>query len=86
MQCIFLCKRGRQDIARGISFLTTRVKKPCQKDWRKLKKVINFLKGSIEKMLTLIVGNKQTIQWCIDALFAVHKDLKSHIGACMILG
>ena len=39
MRCMFLCKRGRPDIAPGISFLTTRVKKPCQGDWRKLKKI-----------------------------------------------
>ena len=32
MRCMFLCKRGRLDIAPGISFLTTRVNKPCQED------------------------------------------------------
>jgi hypothetical protein len=35
MRGMFLCKRGRQDIQPGISFLTTRVKHPNKSDWRK---------------------------------------------------
>jgi hypothetical protein len=28
----------------------------------------------------------QTIKWCVDASFAVHKDFKSHTGATMTMG
>ena len=83
---MFLCKRGRPDIVPGISFLTTRVNKSCQEDWRKLKKIINFLKGSKEDMLALKVGNEQIIHWYLNVSFGVHTDLNSHTGACMTLG
>ena len=86
MRCMFLCKRGRPDFAPGISFLTIRVKKPCKEDWRRLKKIMNFLKNTNADMLTLKVGDEQIIHWYVDALFGVHEDLKSNIVACMTLG
>ena len=80
---MFLCKRGRPDIAPGISFLTKRVNKSCQEDWRKLKKIMNFLKCTKEDIK---VGDKQIIHHYFDASFGFHEDLKSRTGACMTLG
>ena len=86
IRCMFLCKRGRPDVAPRISFLTARVNKSCQGDWRNLKKILFFLKRSLKDVLTFKVGDKQIIHWYVDASFAVHDNFKSHSGACMKLG
>ena len=41
---LYLKKRGRPDLETAISFLTTRVSNPNVNDWRKLKRVLIYLK------------------------------------------
>eukprot|EP00957_Ditylum_brightwellii_P125412 9559371-Ditylum_brightwellii.AAC.1 len=48
--------------------------------------MLGFLKGSIEDVLMLKADDSQTLTWHIDALFAVHTDMKSHTGATFMLG
>ena len=86
MKGMFLCKRGRQDIQPGIAFLTTRVSKPTENDWKKLIKIMKFLKTTQEVVTTVSMDESNTIKWYIDAAFGVHKDLKSQTGAVMTLG
>ena len=86
MKAMFLCKRGRPDINPAIAFLASRVKKPNQNDWDKLKRVLQCLKGTKEDILTLEADNTQTLTWYVDAAFAVHCDMKSHTGAIFTIG
>jgi hypothetical protein len=83
---LFVCKRGRPDIQPAIAFLSTRVKEPNENDWLKLKKMIGFLDYTKEDTLKLDCDDDGTINWHLDAAFAVHKDAKSHTGATMSLG
>jgi hypothetical protein len=85
-KALFLCKRARMDVQPAVSFLTTRVKEPNQGDWIKLKRMLNFLKSTIEDVARLSADDTQTIKWYVDAAFAVHPDFKSHTGAVMTLG
>jgi hypothetical protein len=62
------------------------VKRPNEGDWGKLLKVLGFLKGTINDVLTLEADDTQTMSWYIDAAFAVHIDMKSHTGAIMTMG
>ncbi|MFN9961498.1 MAG: hypothetical protein ACK55I_51140, partial [bacterium] len=41
---LFLAKRGRPDILLAVSFLTTRVKRPDSDDWKKMIRVLGYLK------------------------------------------
>jgi hypothetical protein len=43
-QGLFLCKRGRPDIAPAIAFLSTRVRCPDEEDWQKLVRLMKFSK------------------------------------------
>ena len=79
-------KRGRPDIGPGISFSSTRVTKPNYEDWKKLTKMMNFLKNTKNDLLTLYADDTQSVHWYIDVSFATHTELKSHSGACMTLG
>jgi hypothetical protein len=83
---MFLCKRARPDVNPAIGFLSSRVKGPNEGDWSKLQKVLGFLKGTIDDVLTLETDDTQTLTWYIDAAFAVHADMKSHTGAVFTMG
>lgn len=83
---LFLCKRARPDIQPAIAFLSTRVKSPGEPDWFKLRKMMCFLKGTRDDVLTLSSDDSNNIIWHVDAAFGVHNDMKSHTGATMSLG
>ena len=50
---LFLCKRVRPDIQTAISFMTTRVKKTDEYDWKKLIRLLKYLQGMQFVRLTL---------------------------------
>jgi hypothetical protein len=83
---LFLCKRARPDIQTAVSFLTTRVKGPDTDDYKKLKKVMQYVRHTRSMPLTLEAKDLQLVKWWIDASFAVHDDFKGHTGNTMSLG
>ena len=50
---LFLAKRGRPDILLAVSFLTTRVKRPDMDDWKKMMRVLGYLKETIDFELVI---------------------------------
>ena len=86
MKAMFLTKRARPDINPGVNFLSTRVKDPHEGDWKKLLKLLGFLKGTIDDVLIIELDDKQIFKWYVDAAFAVHADMKSHTGAVLMMG
>ena len=83
---LFITPRARKDLATAISFLSTRVKSPDEDDWGKLKRVLRYIRGTINLPLILRIDDLGVIKWWIDASFAVHRDMKGHTGATMSLG
>ena len=83
---LFLCKRARPDIQTTIAFLSTRVKQPDQDDWKKLRRLIDYLRGTMDLVLTLKADNTSIIKWYVDVAYAVHPDMRSHTGGAMTLG
>ena len=55
-------------------------------DWKKLGRCIRYLKDTRDMPLTLEASSMSTINWWVDASFAVHKDYKSHTGATVSFG
>ena len=51
---LFASKRARSDILVCVAFLCTRVKAPTEQDYKKLGKVISYLKETVH--LPLVVG------------------------------
>jgi hypothetical protein len=86
MKGMFLCKHGRQDIQPAIVFMATRVTQPNEGDWKKLIKMMNFLKATKDDIPVMSCDNTNSIKWHVDAAFAIHKDMKSHTGATMTRG
>jgi hypothetical protein len=83
---LFLSRRARPDIQTVVAFLTTRVKGPDVDDQKKLRRCIQYLRGSLDIVLTLEADNLHIVKWWVDASFAVHPDMKSHTGATMSMG
>jgi hypothetical protein len=83
---LFLSRRARPDIQTAVSFLTKRVKAPDEDDYKKLRRTMQYLRGSMDILLTLEADDVRIVKWWVDASYAVHNDLKSHTGGTMSLG
>jgi hypothetical protein len=51
-----------------------------KKDWAKLKRVLEYLHGTLDKFLMLGADGIGMMKTWVDASYAVHKDMKSHTG------
>ena len=85
MKAMFIRKRARTDVESVESYLFTRTSKPNESNWLKLIRMMSFLKGTRNKILTLEIVDLQVLKWYIDAAFAVHPDMKSHNGLVFAL-
>jgi hypothetical protein len=83
---LFLCKRARPDLQTVVSFLCKRVKDCDEDDWKKLKRMIQFIRATKDDYLTLSATSLHTVRWWVDAAYAVHPDMKSHTGGAMSMG
>ena len=84
---LYLSKRACSDIQLPVAFLSTRVVSPDRDDYGKLRRCMQYLRGT--KHLPLILeatGPDLRVGWWIDASFAVHRDMKSHTSGVMSLG
>jgi hypothetical protein len=83
---LFLVKRGRPDILLAISFLTMRVKAPDEDNWKKLLRVLGYLKGTLHFELTISCNSLDKLTWYIDGSYGIHEDMKGHSGAVLMIG
>jgi Reverse transcriptase (RNA-dependent DNA polymerase) len=83
---LFLSKRARPDIQIAVAFLTTRVKLPDTDDYKKLCRVMKYLRNTLELTLVLEAQDLNVIKWWVDGSYGVHPDMKSHTGGTMSLG
>ena len=79
-------KRTRPDIAPVVPFLTTRVSKPTEDDWKKLRNVIEYLSQCWNLPLILEADPSKLPTWSIDAAYGVHDDCKGHTGGSFTIG
>jgi len=86
MQLLYLCKRGRPDIQTPIAFLCKRTSMPDKDDYKKLTRVMRYLQGSEDLVLSLSASGSGVIEWWVDASYGVHKDMKSHTGGTLSMG
>ena len=85
---LFLCKRARPDIQTPVAFLTSRVQAPDVDDYKKLARVLKYLRLTQDLVLTLEadLNSALIVKWWVDGSYAVHPDMRSHTGGAMTLG
>jgi hypothetical protein len=83
---LFLCKRARPDLQIAVAFLCTRVKSCNEDNYKKLTRMLQFLRATKDDFLTLPANSLHNVRWWVDASYAVHPDMKSHTGGAMSLG
>ena len=64
----------------------SRVKRPDEDDWGKLRWVMQYLKGSRSLKLRLKVDDLEEAKWLVNASHNVHWDYRGQTGAGMTLG
>ena len=69
-----------------MAYLCTRVSKATTDDWRKLRRLLNFLQCTIDDERIVSATNLKTLFTWVDASYAVHPDMRSHTGGTMSLG
>jgi hypothetical protein len=86
VKLLYISKRGCLDIQLAIAFLCTRVQCSTKQDWTKLKRVLEYLHGSLDEFLVLGADDICIMKTWVDASYAVHKDMKSHTGGVVSFG
>jgi hypothetical protein len=83
---LYVFLRARVDILLAIAFLCTRVSKSTIQDQAKLKRVLEYIKDTMDIEYTIGADNLGTLRTWVDASYAVHPDMRSHTGGAMSFG
>jgi hypothetical protein len=83
---LFVAKRAHPDTQVPIAFLTSRVMKADEDDWKKLKRLLEYLQGTLDMPLTLSIDNMSVLKTWVDAAYALHNDMRSHTGSAIMMG
>ena len=67
-------------------FLITRVIEPDKNNWRKMYRMLTYLKYTNKLVLILETDNLNMLKWFIDVSFAVHKDMKDYTDNGLTMG
>ena len=86
MQGLYLSQQGWPDIRMAISFLCSRLTCPDEDDYKKLTRLIRYLRHTLYMCLVLGKDNMDRVRWWIDASYAVHPNMHGHTGATMSMG
>ena len=83
---LYTSRRCRLDIQTPIGFLTTRVSCSTEDDWTKLRRVLQYLRGTIDLILTLGADDITKMLSWVDFSYGIHHDCRSHTGGCISWG
>jgi len=83
---LYLCQRTWQDIQTAVAFLCTFVQASDVDNYKKLAKVRQYLHGTRHLAVTIEPTEDNSPNWWVDSSYAVHLDMRSHIGIIMTLG
>ena len=86
MQGLYLSQRGQPDIRTAISLLCSRLNCPDEDDFKKLTRLIRYLRHTLYMCLVLGKDDMESMCWWIDASYAVHPNMRGHTGATMSMG
>jgi hypothetical protein len=74
------------DSCTAIAFLTLRVREPDKDNWTKLVHLMRYIRGTCTMPQILSANVSGILKWWVDALFAVHPNMRGHSGGGLSLG
>ena len=83
---LYICKQARPDIEPALSFLCTRVSNPTVDDKKKLNRILDYLKDTIDDVRTIGADSLEKLYMWIDSSYAVHPNMRSHTEGAMSFG
>jgi hypothetical protein len=83
---LYVSTRARLDIDLAIAFLCTRVSKSTKQDWEKLRRLLQYLYGTMNMPRIIGANGMEVMQTWVDASYAVHHDMKGHTGGMISMG
>jgi hypothetical protein len=83
---LYVSHRGRLDVQLPIAFLCTRVSCSTEQDWKKLRRVLEYLNGTLDDKRYIGADSLLQMKTWVDASYAVHADMKSHTGGVVSFG
>lgn len=83
---LYVATKGRPDIYLPIDFLTSRVSFADVDDWKKLTRLLNYIRCTIDLKLTLSAKDMTLKKWWVGAAYAIRDDYKSQTGMTMSMG
>jgi hypothetical protein len=83
---LFISRRCCLGIQTVVGFLTTRVSCPTEDNWTKLRRVLLYLRGTIDLVLTIGADGITKMKSWVDISYGTHDDCRSHTGAAISFG
>jgi hypothetical protein len=83
---IYVGTRARTDILLALAFLCGRVRQPTEQDEKKLRRLLEYLRGTKDLALRLGADSLTKFMTWVDASFAIHPDMRSHTGGVISFG
>ena len=83
---LWLEKRVRPDLEPAIAFLSTRCGKCTMSDWKKLRRVLAWIKQTIDDPRIIGATSLEDLFTWVDASFGIHKNMRGQTGDCMSMG
>ena len=82
---LFVSNCSRPDILPTVSVLCSRVKNPNKDDWAKARRLVHYLRKTLNLHLVLRYDGARIARWHVDASFAAHEDFWSHSGGVLFM-
>jgi len=83
---LYLCERGRPDVALPVHYLCTRVQNPTDADDKKLARIMGYLKGTMGNLRKIGSKPYDRVEAYIDAAHACHEDGFGQSGGAIMVG
>ena len=86
MKLVYVAKRVRLDLLTTTAFLTTRQGKGTAQDWKKLRRLLQYVQSTIDMPFIFAADEMNRFHTFIDVAYAVNMDRKSQTGGVVTFG
>ena len=83
---LHVSKRARLNLQVTIDFLCTRVTMPNKEDWKKLKRLLQYIYGTLKIKRVISLDLYKQMNIFIDASHTCHENIRGQTGGCISMG